>query len=75
MTSFVPLLLAIGARWAVITTIAHARRGDAYDAEALQVYNRRAPGGICRDRAGRNPRAHSACARPPPRCTGVHCRR
>lgn len=57
MTSFVLLLTAIGTPWAVITMIAHARCGGAYDAEALQVYNRRAHGGIYWFRAGWNPRA------------------
>ncbi|MFI1394740.1 cytosine permease [Streptomyces sp. NPDC020681] len=57
MTSFVLLLTAIGTPWAVITMIAHKHRGGAYDAEALQVYNRRSRGGIYWFRAGWNPRA------------------
>ncbi|MCX4819578.1 cytosine permease [Streptomyces sp. NBC_01142] len=57
MTSFVLLLTAIGTPWAVITMIAHLRCGGVYDAEALQVYNRRARGGIYWFRSGWNPRA------------------
>ncbi|MEV6782596.1 cytosine permease [Streptomyces sp. NPDC051098] len=57
MTSFVLLLTAIGTPWAVITMIAHLRCGGVYDPEALQVYNRRAHGGIYWFRAGWHPRA------------------
>ncbi|MFF8833709.1 cytosine permease [Streptomyces sp. NPDC015131] len=57
MTSFVLLLTAIGTPWAVITLIGHARCGGRYDPEALQVYNRRARGGIYWFRAGWHPRA------------------
>ncbi len=57
MTSFVLLLTAIGTPWAVITMIAHLRCGGVYDPEALQVYNRRARGGIYWFRAGWHPRA------------------
>ena len=57
MTSFVLLLTAIGTPWAVITMIGHARCRGTYDAEALQVYNRRARGGIYWFRSGWNPRA------------------
>ncbi|MEU0373220.1 cytosine permease [Streptomyces sp. NPDC006283] len=57
MTSFVLLLTAVGTPWAVITLMAHVRCAGAYDAEALQVYNRRARGGIYWFRAGWNPRA------------------
>lgn len=46
MTSFVLLLTAIGTPWAVITTIGYVRCRGEYDAEALQVFNRRARGGI-----------------------------
>ncbi|MEV1083534.1 cytosine permease [Streptomyces sp. NPDC050211] len=52
MTSFVLLLTAIGTPWAVITLIGHVRCGGAYDAEALQVFNRRSRGGIYWYRAG-----------------------
>ena len=45
MTSFVLLLTAIGTPWAVITLIGFARCGGVYDADALQVFNRRARGG------------------------------
>ncbi|MBX9395543.1 cytosine permease [Streptomyces sp. TRM72054] len=45
MTSFVLLLTAIGTPWAVITLIGFVRCGGVYDAEALQVFNRRARGG------------------------------
>ncbi|PRH75908.1 cytosine permease [Streptomyces solincola] len=62
MTSFVLLLTALGTPWAVITLIGHLRcRGD-YDAEALQVYNRRAHGGAYWFRAGWHPRATAAWA-------------
>ncbi|WP_434597000.1 cytosine permease [Streptomyces sp. A5-4] len=54
MTSFVLLLTAIGTPWAVITTIGYFRCGGRYDAEALQVYNRRAKGGVYWFRAGWN---------------------
>ncbi|MFD7440552.1 cytosine permease [Streptomyces sp. NPDC059909] len=57
MTSFVLLLTAIGTPWAVITLIGHVRCRGAYDADALQVYNRRARGGIYWFRAGWEPRA------------------
>lgn len=46
MTSFVLLLTAIGTPWAVITLIGYVRCRGRYDAEALQVFNRRAKGGI-----------------------------
>ncbi|MFG3494676.1 cytosine permease [Streptomyces sp. NPDC047928] len=57
MTSFVLLLTAIGTPWAVITLTGHLRCGGAYDAEALQVLNRRARGGVYWFRAGWHPRA------------------
>ncbi|MFG2329188.1 cytosine permease [Streptomyces sp. NPDC048604] len=57
MTSFVLLLTAVGTPWAVITLIGHARCRGAYDAEALQVYNRGTRGGIYWFRAGWHPRA------------------
>ncbi|MFF9844143.1 cytosine permease [Streptomyces sp. NPDC020422] len=57
MTSFVLLLTAIGTPWAVITLIGHVRCRGAYDAEALQVYNRRSRGGVYWYAAGWHPRA------------------
>lgn len=54
MTSFVLLLTAIGTPWAVITLIGFVRCGGVYDAEALQVFNRRSRGGIYWYRAGWN---------------------
>ncbi|MBG0852314.1 cytosine permease [Streptomyces spinoverrucosus] len=54
MTSFVLLLTAIGTPWAVITLIGFVRCGGMYDAEALQVYNRRARGGAYWYRSGWN---------------------
>lgn len=54
MTSFVLLLTAIGTPWAVITLIGFARCGGVYDAEALQVFNRRSKGGIYWYRSGWN---------------------
>jgi purine-cytosine permease-like protein len=57
MTSFVLLLTAVGTPWAVITLTAHVRCGGVYDAEALQVYNRRARGGVYWFRAGWNAHA------------------
>jgi purine-cytosine permease-like protein len=54
MTSFVLLLTAIGTPWAVITLIGFARCRGVYDAEALQVFNRRARGGIYWYRSGWN---------------------
>ncbi|WP_171116549.1 MULTISPECIES: cytosine permease [unclassified Streptomyces] len=54
MTSFVLLLTAIGTPWAVITLIGFVRCGGVYDAEALQVYNRRARGGAYWYRGGWN---------------------
>ncbi|MFJ8644895.1 cytosine permease [Streptomyces sp. NPDC093546] len=62
MTSFVLLLTAIGTPWAVITLMGHVGCGGAYDPEALQVYNRRAKGGIYWYRAGWEPRATLAWA-------------
>ncbi|MFI1001619.1 cytosine permease [Streptomyces galbus] len=46
MTSFVLLLTAIGTPWAVITLIGSVRCRGVYDPDALQVFNRRARGGI-----------------------------
>ncbi|MER6998915.1 cytosine permease [Streptomyces sp. NPDC000410] len=60
MTSFVLLLTAIGAPWAVVTLIGHRRCRGAYDAEALQVYNRRSRGGAYWFAAGWEPRATAA---------------
>ncbi|MFF3173764.1 cytosine permease [Streptomyces sp. NPDC057900] len=57
MTSFVLLLTAIGTPWAVITMISHRRCRGAYDAEALQVYNRGTRGGVYWFRAGWHPHA------------------
>ncbi|MCX4742884.1 cytosine permease [Streptomyces antibioticus] len=57
MTSFVLLLTAIGTPWAVITLIGFARCGGVYDADALQVFNRRSRGGIYWYRSGWNVRA------------------
>ncbi|MER5873594.1 cytosine permease [Streptomyces sp. NPDC002044] len=57
MTSFVLLLTAIGTPWAVITLIGYARCRGRYDAEALQVFNRRSVGGLYWYRGGWNPRA------------------
>ncbi|MFI6092730.1 cytosine permease [Streptomyces sp. NPDC051218] len=54
MTSFVLLLTAIGTPWAVITLIGFVRCGGVYDAEALQVFNRRSRGGIYWYRSGWN---------------------
>ncbi|MBT2368463.1 cytosine permease [Streptomyces sp. ISL-10] len=62
MTSFVLLLTAIGTPWAVITLMTHVRCGGEYDAEALQVYNRRARGGVYWFRAGWHPRATASWA-------------
>ncbi|MGW0366228.1 cytosine permease [Streptomyces sp. NPDC002990] len=57
MTSFVLLLTAIGTPWAVITLIGYVRCRGQYDAEALQVFNRRSVGGIYWYRRGWNPAA------------------
>ncbi|MFF1378021.1 cytosine permease [Streptomyces sp. NPDC058308] len=57
MTSFVLLLTAIGTPWAVITLIGFARCRGEYDAEALQVFNRRSRGGVYWYRAGWHVRA------------------
>ncbi|GGW98617.1 cytosine permease [Streptomyces chryseus] len=54
MTSFVLLLTAIGTPWAVISLIGYARCRGQYDADALQVFNRRAKGGIYWYRSGWN---------------------
>ncbi|MFG2649527.1 cytosine permease [Streptomyces sp. NPDC048436] len=54
MTSFVLLLTAIGTPWAVITLIGFVRCGGVYDAEALQVFNRRSRGGVYWYRGGWN---------------------
>ncbi|MFF8645373.1 cytosine permease [Streptomyces sp. NPDC015345] len=62
MTSFVLLLTAIGTPWAVITLIGFARCHGQYDADALQVFNRRARGGAYWYRAGWNVRATTAWA-------------
>ncbi|CAM5632942.1 cytosine permease [Streptomyces violaceorubidus] len=62
MTSFVLLLTAIGTPWAVITMIGSVRCGGVYDADALQVFNRRARGGIYWYRSGWNVPATAAWA-------------
>ncbi|MEV4948008.1 cytosine permease [Streptomyces sp. NPDC053755] len=62
MTSFVLLLTAVGTPWAVITLIGHRRCGGAYDPEALQVYNRRARGGVYWFAAGWHVRAVASWA-------------
>ncbi|TGB01748.1 cytosine permease [Streptomyces sp. MZ04] len=54
MTSFVLLLTAIGTPWAVITLIGFARCKGVYDADALQVFNRRSKGGAYWYSAGWN---------------------
>ena len=54
MTSFVLLPTAIGTPWAVSTLIGFARCRGVYDAEALQVFNRRARGGTYWFTAGWN---------------------
>ncbi len=54
MTSFVLLLTAIGTPWAAITLIGFARCRGVYDADALQVFNRRARGGVYWYSAGWN---------------------
>lgn len=62
MTSFVLLLTAIGTPWAVITLMGHLHCRGRYDADALQVYNRRARGGAYWFRGGWEPRATAAWA-------------
>ncbi|MFB7291968.1 cytosine permease [Actinacidiphila glaucinigra] len=62
MTSFVLLLTAVGTPWAVITLIGFARVRGRYDADALQVYNRRGRGGLYWYRGGWNVRAAVAWA-------------
>lgn len=62
MTSFVLFLTAIGTPWAVIILIAHVRCQGIYDVDALQVYNRRAKGGVYWFYAGWNLRAAAAWA-------------
>ncbi|MGR8008067.1 cytosine permease [Streptomyces hypolithicus] len=62
MTSFVLLLTAIGTPWAVISLIGYVRCGGQYDAEALQVFNRRAKGGVYWYRAGWNVAATASWA-------------
>lgn len=57
MTSFVLLLTAIGTPWAVITLIGHVRCRGVYDPDALQVFNRRARGGVYWYTGGWNLRA------------------
>ncbi|MFF1562264.1 cytosine permease [Streptomyces sp. NPDC058293] len=62
MTSFVLLLTAIGTPWAVITLIGFVRCRGVYDADALQVFNRRSRGGVYWYRNGWNPRAAASWA-------------
>ncbi|GAA1809504.1 purine-cytosine permease family protein [Agromyces neolithicus] len=52
ITAFVLMLTVLGTPWAVITLIGHADRKGRYDVDALQVYNRRARGGIYWYRGG-----------------------
>jgi len=46
VTAFLLLMTAAGTPWAVITVIGYLRCRGTYDADALQVYNRRSRGGI-----------------------------
>lgn len=62
MTAFVLLLTAVGTPWAVIVLIGHARCRGVYDADALQVLNRRSVGGRYWFSAGWNVRATVAWA-------------
>ncbi|MEU8466175.1 cytosine permease [Streptomyces sp. NPDC029003] len=62
MTSFVLVLTAIGTPWAVITLIGYVRCRGRYDADALQVFNRRSVGGVYWYRAGWNVQATTAWA-------------
>ncbi|MEU2396082.1 cytosine permease [Streptomyces sp. NPDC007369] len=62
MTSFVLLLTAIGTPWAVITLIGYRRCRGRYDAESLQVFNRRARGGVYWYSGGWNLRATASWA-------------
>jgi purine-cytosine permease-like protein len=52
VTAFVLLMTAAGTPWAVITLIGFVRCRGRYDADALQVYNRRARGGLYWYRGG-----------------------
>lgn len=65
MTSFVLLLTVVGTSWAVITLIGFARGRGRYDADALQVYNRRSRGGLYWYRGGWNVQATVAGRRGP----------
>lgn len=62
VTAFVLLLTAVGTPWAVITLLGFVRFRGRYDADALQVYNRRSRGGIYWYRGGWNLRASAAWA-------------
>ncbi|MFG2711940.1 cytosine permease [Streptomyces goshikiensis] len=62
MTSFVLVLTAIGTPWAVITLIGYVRCRGRYDADALQVFNRRSVGGVYWYRGGWNPAATASWA-------------
>lgn len=62
VTAFVLLLTAVGTPWAVITLLGFARFRGRYDADALQVYNRRSRGGIYWYTGGWNLRATAAWA-------------
>ncbi|WP_433345007.1 purine-cytosine permease family protein [Microtetraspora malaysiensis] len=57
ITALMVLLTATGTPWAVICLIGYVRSGGRYETEALQVYNRRATGGVYWYRAGWNPDA------------------
>jgi purine-cytosine permease-like protein len=57
MTSFVLLLTAVGTPWAVVTLLGFRRCRGVYDADALQVYNRRSKGGLYWYRGGWNVQA------------------
>ncbi|MEV8535966.1 cytosine permease [Streptomyces sp. NPDC051211] len=62
MTSFVLLLTALGTPWAVITLVGYVRCRGEYDPDALQVFNRRARGGVYWYSAGWNLRATASWA-------------
>ncbi|WP_437042348.1 purine-cytosine permease family protein [Streptomyces angustmyceticus] len=60
VTAFVLMLTSVGTPWAVITLIGFLRCRGRYDADALQVYNRRSRGGIYWFTGGWNPAATAA---------------
>lgn len=57
VSSYIAILIVLGAPWSVINLIGYFNNRGYYDPEALQVFNRQQHGGIYWSKGGINPRA------------------